>query len=132
MGLGSDHNPYQPPDTISHLRRQTIAPKFSGMVISGLLVGLVTNMLAVLTFVPLLSIPPGGHLKPMIEAVFVGFLFLLSLCVGLPLSIRSVASARGRYRWLGIIACVLNLSVWPVGYLAMKFFVKIGGHYLEP
>ena len=72
-----------------------------------------------LAMLPLLAVPAGSDIRPMTLAVIVCALALVSLFIGVPLSVVGCYRSRGTHRLWGILGIVLNLAVLPVGSLSM-------------
>ncbi len=89
-----------------------------------------TNFCSMLTMLPLLAVPAGSHIRPMMLAVIVCALALMSLIIGVPLSVVGCYRNRGEYRLWGILGIVLNLVVLPVASLLMHLIAHVLGFTL--
>ena len=103
----------------------------NGSIAAAFTVAMTTNVCSMLAMLPLLTVPAGTAIRPMMLAVIICALALASLAVGVPLSVVGLSSNRGMHRLWGILGIVLNLAVFPVGSLLMSLIARVLGLTLE-
>ena len=67
----------------------------------------------------LLNCAPGSLIRPMGAVAAMGIAASIGLFIGIPISIAGVYFSRREYKWLGCLAALLNLVVFPVGCVTM-------------
>jgi len=98
---------------------------------SALALSLATNGCSALAMLPLLAVPRGTAIRPMIIAIIVFVMALVSLLVGVPLSVAALIRRQGKRIPLVIVPFVLNLAVLPVGWLLIYLIAELCGLKLE-
>ena len=93
--------------------------------------GLVLNALASGIWLDLLFDAPGTPVRPMVEASYVFMFAAVGFFFGLPISVVAAFLERGWKRWLSILGALLNLAIFPISTMALRFIVWIGGVVID-
>jgi hypothetical protein len=99
----------------------------NGWIAAAFTVAMTTNSCSMFAILPLLTVPAGSDIRPMMLAVIICALALLSLSIGVPLSVVGCFAGRGAHRFWGVLGIVLNLAVLPVGVLSMHLIAHVIG-----